>query len=189
MLIIHPQLRYNAPLILFNVITLVLQQVQRHRSSPDLKHSSKISALGSRDDATASADDLVLAEKELQRIEVEEPLVEEKGENAAGIVAAAVAFGAGVWAVLGQTKGQEYFAGYLLEQSLSIDNLFVFILVFKYFKTPVEYQSKVLSYGIWTAAVLRLVLIVLGVDIVERFEPVLLLFAAILIYSSLKLLL
>ena len=82
----------------------------------------------------------------------------------------------------------EYFAGYLLEQSLSVDNLFVFILVFKYFKTPVEYQSTVLGYGIATAAVLRLVLIVVGVDIVGSWKPVLLFFAGILLFSSYKLL-
>ena len=82
----------------------------------------------------------------------------------------------------------EYFAGYLLEQSLSVDNLFVFILVFEYFKTPVEYQNKVLTYGIATAAVLRLILIVLGADIVESWKPVMLLFAAILLFSSFKLL-
>jgi predicted tellurium resistance membrane protein TerC len=76
----------------------------------------------------------------------------------------------------------------LLEQSLSVDNLFVFILVFKYFKTPVKYQSKVLTYGIATAAALRLVLIVLGADIVDHFQPVLLLFAGILLFSSYKLL-
>ena len=82
----------------------------------------------------------------------------------------------------------EYFAGYLLEQSLSVDNLFVFILVFEYFKTPVDYQKTVLTYGIATAAVLRLVLIVLGADIVESWKPVLLIFAAILLFSSFKLL-
>jgi TerC family integral membrane protein len=82
----------------------------------------------------------------------------------------------------------EYFAGYLLEQSLSVDNLFVFILVFDYFKTPAEYQNKVLTYGIATAAVLRLILIVLGADIVESWKPVMLLFAAILLFSSGKLL-
>ncbi|EFN50725.1 hypothetical protein CHLNCDRAFT_28756 [Chlorella variabilis] len=115
-------------------------------------------------------------------------MVEERAEGAASAVIAALAFGAGVWAVMGEQKGAEYFAGYLLEQSLSVDNLFVFILVFNYFKTPIEYQSKVLTYGIATAAVLRLVLIVAGVDIVERFEPVLLVFAGILLLSSAKLL-
>ena len=83
----------------------------------------------------------------------------------------------------------EYFAGYLLEQSLSIDNLFVFILVFNYFKTPVEYQNKVLTYGVATAAVLRLILIVAGADIVESWKPIMLVFAGILLFSSYKLLL
>ncbi|KAG1656888.1 hypothetical protein FOA52_000681 [Chlamydomonas sp. UWO 241] len=98
------------------------------------------------------------------------------------------AFGAGIWAIEGPTKGQEFFAGYLLEQSLSVDNLFVFVLVFSYFKTPVSGQQKVLQYGIGTAAVLRAILIVTGVELVERCEPVLILFAAILITSSWKLL-
>jgi TerC family integral membrane protein len=66
--------------------------------------------------------------------------------------------------------------------------MFVFILVFRYFRTPPAYQTKVLTYGIATAAVLRLGLIVVGVDIVERWRPVLLFFAAILLYSSFKLL-
>jgi len=75
-----------------------------------------------------------------------------------------------------------------LEQSLSVDNLFVFILVFSYFKTPPESQKTVLTYGIATAAVLRLVLIVLGADIVESWKPVMLIFAGILLFSSVKLL-
>lgn len=103
-------------------------------------------------------------------------------------VAAAVAFGSGVWYLEGADKGQEFFAGYLLEQSLSIDNLFVFILVFKYFKTPLKDQPKVLSYGIFTAAILRLTMIVLGTELIQKFEPVLLVFAGILVYSSYSLL-
>jgi predicted tellurium resistance membrane protein TerC len=69
--------------------------------------------------------------------------VEFRGKNVAIYVGGAFAFGLGIWATLGSTKAQEYFAGYLLEQSLSVDNLFVFILVFNYFKTPIEIQSKV----------------------------------------------
>ena len=103
-------------------------------------------------------------------------------------VGAAVAFGAGIWYVEGAEKAQEYFAGYLLEQSLSVDNLFVFILVFKYFNTPPDLQNKVLTYGIATAAVLRAVMIVLGVELIAEFEPVLLVFAGILLYSSFQLL-
>jgi TerC family integral membrane protein len=79
-------------------------------------------------------------------------------------------------------------AGYLLEQSLSIDNLFVFVLVFNYFKTPPSGQTTVLTYGIATAAVLRAVLIVAGVELVGHFKSVLVLFALILLLSSFKLL-
>lgn len=58
-------------------------------------------------------------------------------------VGGALAFCAGIWAVLGRVKAEEFSAGYLLEQSLSVDNLFVFILVFKYFQTPLQAQGKV----------------------------------------------
>ena len=71
--------------------------------------------------------------------------VEGKGELVAAFVGAAILFGIGVWGVAGAEKAQEYFAGYLLEQSLSVDNLFVFILVFKYFKTPRLDQEKVMD--------------------------------------------
>jgi TerC family integral membrane protein len=84
----------------------------------------------------------------------------------------------------GPEKAQEFFAGYLLEQSLSIDNLFVFVLVFSYFKTPLESQPKVLTYGIATAAVLRLIMILLGVELIQSFEPLLLVFALILLWSA-----
>ncbi|KAL4853820.1 Thylakoid membrane protein TERC [Chlorella vulgaris] len=178
----------------------MLLQRQRHNTArPGLAGAvhaqTRPDALASRDDLPPSPPSLPTPEEEatvieeIDFLEVKEPIVEERAEGAAATVIAALVFGAGVWGVLGEQKGAEFFAGYLLEQSLSVDNLFVFILVFKYFKTPVEYQSKVLTYGIATAAVLRLVLIVVGVDIVERFEPVLLLFAAILLVSSFKLLL
>lgn len=109
-------------------------------------------------------------------------------EALAGWVGAAAAFGAGIWYVQGAEKAQEFFAGYLLEQSLSIDNLFVFILVFKYFNTPPALQNKVLTYGIATAAVLRAVMIILGVELLTEFEPLLLVFAGILLFSSFQLL-
>ena len=68
---------------------------------------------------------------------------ESKGEVVAAFVGAALLFGAGIWNVLGAEKAQEFFAGYLLEQSLSVDNLFVFILVFRYFRAPKADQDKV----------------------------------------------
>ena len=103
-------------------------------------------------------------------------------------VGAACLFGAGIGFVQGVDKASEYFAGYLLEQSLSVDNLFVFILVFDYFKVPETTQPKVLSYGIIGAMIMRAAMIIAGVTAIEDFEPVLLVFAGILIFSSYKLL-
>jgi predicted tellurium resistance membrane protein TerC len=136
---------------------------------------------GGRDASLLSLEE---QERELQAISTALPRTEARLETLALWVGAAVAFGGGVWHFLGPEKGQEFFAGYLLEQSLSIDNLFVFVLVFNYFKTPPSVQPKVLSYGIATAAVLRLVMILAGTELVEHFEPALLLFAVVLLWSA-----
>ncbi|CAO2839567.1 unnamed protein product [Amaranthus hypochondriacus] len=102
-------------------------------------------------------------------------------------VCSAVAFGIGLGLNDGVEKASEFFAGYLLEQSLSVDNLFVFVLIFKYFKVPLMYQNRVLSYGIAGAVVFRLSLILLGAATLQRFEAVNLLLAAILLFSAFKL--
>ncbi|XP_061353926.1 thylakoid membrane protein TERC, chloroplastic [Gastrolobium bilobum] len=102
-------------------------------------------------------------------------------------VCTAVAFGVGLGVKEGFGKASEFFAGYILEQSLSVDNLFVFVLIFKYFKVPTSYQNRVLSYGIAGAVVFRLTIILLGTATLQRFEAVNLLLAAILLYSSFKL--
>ncbi|XP_010253433.1 PREDICTED: thylakoid membrane protein TERC, chloroplastic isoform X2 [Nelumbo nucifera] len=102
-------------------------------------------------------------------------------------VCTAVVFGVGLGFKDGVGKAYEFFAGYLLEQSLSVDNLFVFVLIFKYFKVPIMYQSRVLSYGIAGAVIFRLSIILLGTATIQRFEAVNLLLASILLYSSFKL--
>lgn len=102
-------------------------------------------------------------------------------------VGAATLFGLGIGATMGAGKAEEYFSGYLLEQSLSVDNLFVFVLVFDYFKVPMKQQQKVLSYGIGGAMAMRAAMIVAGYEAVTNFKPVLLVFAGILIFSSYKL--
>ncbi|XP_027189078.1 thylakoid membrane protein TERC, chloroplastic isoform X2 [Cicer arietinum] len=84
-------------------------------------------------------------------------------------VCAAVAFGIGLGFKEGYDKASEFFAGYILEQSLSVDNLFVFVLIFKYFKVPVLYQSRVLSYGIAGAIFFRLTIILLGTATLQLF--------------------
>lgn len=103
-----------------------------------------------------------------------------------GWVSAAVAFGGALWAVFGSETGQEFFAGYLVEQSLSVDNLFVFLLLFEYFKVPLLYQDKILNWGIYGAIIMRGVMIGAGATALENFHEVLLVFAAILVYSSAK---
>jgi TerC family integral membrane protein len=99
-------------------------------------------------------------------------------------VIAAALFGLGCDLAFGQEVAEEFFAGYLVEQSLSIDNLFVFLLLFDYFKVPLAYQDRVLNYGIYGAIVMRAVMIGLGSVALHEFHGILLVFASILIYSS-----
>ena len=101
-----------------------------------------------------------------------------------GWVGAAIVFGTTVWITQGATTGEEFFAGYLVEQSLSVDNLFVFLLLFEYFQVPLAYQDRVLNWGIYGAIVMRAVMIGLGSVALQQFHFILLVFAAILVYSS-----
>lgn len=86
------------------------------------------------------------------------------------------------------TKTKEFFTGYLIELSLSIDNLFVFLLIFSYFKVPKKYQHRALFWGIFMALVLRMVMIFAGAEIVERFHWILYFFGAFLVYTGIKML-
>ena len=81
----------------------------------------------------------------------------------------------------------EFAAAYLVEQSLSVDNLFVFLITFKYFLVPPELQPRVLTWGIIGAVLMRGVMIVAGVSAVQRFKSIILIFAAILLVSAVKL--
>ncbi|NQU09723.1 TerC family protein [bacterium] len=80
----------------------------------------------------------------------------------------------------------EFLTGYLIEKSLSVDNLFVFLLIFSYFRVPAEYQHKVLFWGILGALVMRLAFILTGVALIHRFEWVIYIFGLILIVSGVK---
>lgn len=86
----------------------------------------------------------------------------------------------------GLTKSKEYITGYLIELSLSIDNLFVFLLIFNYFKVPKKYQHRVLFWGIFMALVLRLIMIFAGVEVVNQFHWMLYVAGAFLIYTGIK---
>lgn len=101
-----------------------------------------------------------------------------------GWVAAAIGFGTALGFFVGSETSEEFFAGYLLEQSLSIDNLLVFLLLFEYFKIPTENQNRVLNWGIIGAIVMRATMIGAGAIAIQNFHAVLLVFAGILIFSS-----
>jgi len=100
-----------------------------------------------------------------------------------------IVFGLGVvWPWKGSSATVDFATAFLVEKSLSVDNLFVFLMIFEYFKVPEAHTQRVLKWGILTALLLRGVMIGLGVAVVTRFRPVLLLFALILIVSSYKML-
>lgn len=103
-------------------------------------------------------------------------------------VCTAICFGLIIGLKEGTGKASEFFTGYIVEQSLSVDNLVVFVVIFKYFCVPTPNQSRVLAYGISGAIVFRATMILLGAATIKRFEAVNLLFASILIFSSYKLL-
>jgi tellurite resistance protein TerC len=99
-------------------------------------------------------------------------------------VGVAVLFGFVVLAVWGGRYGGEYFAGYITEKSLSVDNLFVFVLIMTSFRVPREYQQRVLLIGITIALVLRTLFIVAGVALIENFSWVFYLFGAFLVWTA-----
>lgn len=87
---------------------------------------------------------------------------------------------------VGLFKAKEFFTGYLIELSLSIDNLFVFLLIFSYFSVPKEFQHRVLFWGIMGALFMRMAMIFAGAELVERFHWILYVFGAFLIYTGIK---
>jgi tellurite resistance protein TerC len=101
-------------------------------------------------------------------------------------VTLAALFGAGVWHWAGPQKGLEFFAGYLIEYSLSADNVFVFVLIFSYFAVPSQWQHKVLFWGVLGALVMRLIMIGLGVALISRFGWILYVFGAFLLFTGFK---
>lgn len=94
-----------------------------------------------------------------------------------------------VGAEIAKQKSLEFLTGYVLEKSLAVDNVFVFIMIFAYFKVPPEYQRRVLVYGVLGAIILRTVLISVGAVIVSEFSWVLYLFGAFLVFTGIKMML
>jgi tellurite resistance protein TerC len=95
-------------------------------------------------------------------------------------------FNIGVYSWFGRESALQFFTGYLIEKSLSIDNLFVFLLLFSYFKVPARYQHKVLYWGIIGALIMRGLLILLGAALITRFHWILYIFGLFLVITGVK---
>jgi TerC family integral membrane protein len=98
----------------------------------------------------------------------------------------ALLFGVAVFVVAGPERGGEYFAGYIVEKSLSVDNVFVFALIFSYFAVPSRYQYRVLLWGIVGALVLRGFFVLIGAELLERYGWMVYVFGAFLIYTGIR---
>ncbi|HET8781395.1 MAG TPA: TerC family protein [Pyrinomonadaceae bacterium] len=86
----------------------------------------------------------------------------------------------------GRATGYDFVTGYLIELSLSVDNLFVFLLIFSYFKVPAKFQHRVLFWGVMGALIMRLTMIFIGAALIQRFHWIIYIFGAFLVYTGLK---
>lgn len=100
----------------------------------------------------------------------------------------ALIFNLGIYFLVDKTKALEFLTGYLIEESLSVDNLFVFILIFGFFKIEPKYQHKVLFWGIIGAIIMRAVFIFAGVALIQKFNWIMYIFGAFLVYTGIKML-
>lgn len=103
-------------------------------------------------------------------------------------ISLALLFNVGVYFLMGKEKAIEFLTGYVIEKSLSVDNLFVFIMVFSYFNVDTKYQHKVLFWGILGALVMRAIFIFAGVALIQQFHWIIYIFGAFLIFTGIKML-
>lgn len=127
--------------------------------------------------------DLGLHRKEQKALSVKEALL-----RSLGFFALAMAFNAFVYVERGSTTASEFFMGYLIELSLSVDNLFVFLLIFNHFAVPRQYQLRVLLWGILGAILMRGFMIWLGDSLIEQFNWIMYLFGGFLVLTGIKML-
>ncbi len=125
--------------------------------------------------------DLGVLHKDDREIGVRESLM-----LSAGYISVALVFGGWVWWLMGAQSATEYYTGFLIEKSLSMDNVFVIALIFSYLAIPREYQHRVLFWGILGVIVLRAIMIGLGAALVSQFSWTLYLFGAFLVFTGVK---
>jgi tellurite resistance protein TerC len=115
------------------------------------------------------------------------PSIKEAAWMSALWISIALLFGVGVYFFIGPKQGLEYFTGWLLEKALSVDNLFVFVLVFSFFQVPPKYHHRVLFWGVLGALIMRGILIFVGASLLNQFEWIIYIFGAFLIYTGIRL--
>lgn len=98
----------------------------------------------------------------------------------------ATVFSGGIYLGMGTQPALEFVTGYLIEKSLSVDNIFIFLMIFSYFRVPAAYQHKVLFWGVLGALLMRAAFIVIGIDLIERFHWIIYVFGAFLIFTGVK---
>jgi len=125
--------------------------------------------------------DLYVSERRTARISLKASLI-----WSAVWICAALLFNVFIYFDLGKEKAIEFLTGYLVEKSLSVDNLFVFLLIFQTMDVKPENQPHVLKWGILGAIVFRIIFIIAGVGLINLFEPIIFIFAAILLYAAYK---
>src|SRR5512134_86823 len=125
--------------------------------------------------------DLGVLHKDDHEIGVRESLL-----LSAAYIGVAVCFGAWVWWYMGADSGIDYYTGFMIEKSLSMDNVFVIALIFTFFAIPRQYQHRVLFWGILGVVVLRAIMIALGATLVSQFSWVLYVFGAFLVFTGIK---
>jgi len=103
-------------------------------------------------------------------------------------ISLALIFNYGIYIFMGKEKALEFLTGYLIEKSLSVDNLFVFIMLFTFFKVEPRYQHKVLFWGILGALIMRAIFIFAGVALISRFHWIIYIFGAFLVFTGIKML-
>lgn len=101
-------------------------------------------------------------------------------------ISLALIFNAGVYFTMGTEKALEFFSGYVIEKSLSVDNLFVFVMIFSYFGVRGEHQARILKWGIIGAIVMRAVFIFAGIELLERFHWLFYVFGGLLMVTAIK---
>jgi tellurite resistance protein TerC len=125
--------------------------------------------------------DLLVLHREAHEISMREAAV-----TSAGWVSLGVAFTLVVWAVIGWDAAGQYLTGFVIEKSLSVDNVFVWAVIFTFFSVPGKYQHRVLFWGIFGALVLRAIFIFAGVALLERLSWLLFVFGGLLIFTAIR---